>query len=71
MGNHGSKKEVMQDHLADLEEVRDHLVEKGLEEASCRIYNASSVRNLVITNHIVGLKGRILMRELVLLIIRL
>lgn len=69
--SHGSEVEVVQDHLAYFEEVKDHLVDRDLEKVSCKMFNASSTRILVITNHIVGLKGRTLIKELVLLVIRL
>lgn len=46
-------------------------MDRVLEEASCKMFSASSVRNLVIISHIGCLKVRILMRELVLLVIRI
>lgn len=71
MGIHGSKEEKVQDSLADVEEVKGYLVDRVLEEVSCKMFSASSVRNLVIISHIGCLKVRILMRELVLLVIRI
>lgn len=46
-------------------------MDKGLVEVNYKMYSVSNVRNLVIISHIAGHKAEMLVRDLLLLVIRI